>query len=200
MKTRPYGINQFHTHEILDTLWILTMHPRTHELLDFLAEQRALLRTAFDEVPAALRNAAPAPGQWSPAEIIEHVSIANRRIAKLLSKKIAEAKSAGIGADASTEPVLPTIDIPRMLDRARRFTAPEIVLPKGLRADIAWAELERSTIAVREAIAQGDGLALSEIRYPHPLLGPLSLYAWIALVGAHEGRHAQQIREVFSAH
>jgi hypothetical protein len=91
--------------------------------------------------------------------------------------------------------VLPTIDIAMMLDRSRRLTAPEIVLPKGLSADIAWAELERSTIAVREAIAQGDGLGLSEIRYPHPLLGPLSLYAWIALVGAHEGRHAQQIRE-----
>jgi hypothetical protein len=176
------------------------MHPRTRELLDFLAEQRALLRTAFDEVPAPLRNAAPVPGQWSPAEVIEHISIANRRIAKLLSKKIAEAKSAGLGADASTEPVLPTLDIAMMLDRSRRLTAPEIVLPKGLSADIAWAELEQSTIAVREAIAQGDGLALSEIRYPHPLLGPLSLYEWIALVGAHEGRHAQQIREVFSAH
>src|SRR5262249_4976112 len=100
-------------------------------------------------------------------------------------------------ADASTEPVLPTLDIARVLDRSTPLTAPEIVRPRGLSADAAWAQLERSTIALRASIAQGDGLALSEITYPHPLLGPLSMYGWIALAGAHEGRHAEQIREAF---
>ena len=46
------------------------------------------------------------------------------------------------------------------------------------------------------AIARGDGLALSQVEHPHPIFGPLNLYQWVAFVGAHEARHAAQIREV----
>jgi hypothetical protein len=54
---------------------------------------------------------------------------------------------------------------------------------------------EPTHVALHASIAQGDGLALSAMTHPHPLLGPLSRYAWIALVGAHEARHAAQLRE-----
>jgi hypothetical protein len=73
--------------------------------------------------------------------------------------------------------------------------APGVLEPTGLDADAAWAALERATMEVRASIAEGDGLALSTITHPHPLFGPLTLYDWIAFVGAHEARHAAQIRE-----
>ncbi len=44
--------------------------------------------------------------------------------------------------------------------------------------------------------AKGDGLALQEIVYPHPWLGPLNAYEWIAFIAAHMARHTEQIREV----
>jgi hypothetical protein len=68
-----------------------------------------------------------------------------------------------------------------------------------LAADAAWEELERGGRAVREAAGAGDGLALGTVYHPHPQFGPLSLYQWIAFVGAHEGRHAAQIRETGEA-
>jgi hypothetical protein len=34
---------------------------------------------------------------------------------------------------------------------------------------------------------------------PHPALGDQNLYQWIAFVGAHESRHAAQIREIAAA-
>ena len=39
-------------------------------------------------------------------------------------------------------------------------------------------------------------LALSTASHPHPLLGMLDMYEWVWANGAHELRHAAQIREV----
>jgi hypothetical protein len=174
------------------------MHPRTHELLRYLDAQRAMLRAEFDGVPEGIRNRPPAPGQWSPVGIVEHLAIANRRIAKMITKRAAEAREGGLGPETSTDPILATIDINRIVERVTRVAAPEVLHPTGLDADAAWAALEQSTVAVREAIAKADGLALSEVSYPHPLFGALSLYCWIAFVGAHEARHAAQIRECWA--
>ena len=171
------------------------MHPRTAELLQYLDAQHAILRAAFNAVPEDIRNRPPAPGQWSPVGIIEHLAIVNGRIAKLITKRAAEAREAGLGGETSTDSILSTLDIDRVTDRVTRVAAPEVLHPTGLDAGTAWASLEQSTVAVREAIATVDGLALSEVMHPHPLFGPLSLYTWIAFVGAHEARHAAQIRE-----
>src|SRR6266850_7286303 len=176
------------------------MHPRTQELLEYLDAQRAALRAAFDAVPPDVRNRPPAPGRWSVAAVIEHLAIVDGRIAKLIAKRVAEAREAGIGPETSTDPILPAIDTARVLNRATRVAAPEMVRPTGLvDADAAWAALERSTAAVRQAMAEADGLALCDVMHPHPLFGPLSLYYWIAFVGAHEARHAAQIRECLEA-
>src|SRR5262245_5995616 len=136
------------------------MHPRTRELLDYLDAQRAILRAAFDAVPAEARGKEPAPGAWSPNSIIEHLAIVNRRIARLLSTKIGDARAAGLGPETSTGPLLPAIDVTRLIDRSIRFTAPETVRPTGLDAGAAWDALDRSTAALRDAVAAGDGLAL----------------------------------------
>src|SRR5262245_20602350 len=128
------------------------MHPRTHELLTYLDEQRAVLRAAFDAVPEDARSRPPAAGQWSPVGIIEHLAIANGRIAKMITRRVAEAREAGLGPETSADPILATLDIHRVVDRVTRVAAPEVLHPTGLDADVAWASLERSTAAVRDAI------------------------------------------------
>jgi hypothetical protein len=63
----------------LNPLWLNhRMHPRTRELLEYLDEQRAVLRAAVDSVPAALREKPPASGRWSVAEIIDRRSAESR--------------------------------------------------------------------------------------------------------------------------
>lgn len=175
------------------------MHPRTRELLDYLDQQRVTLRAAFDAVPADARGREPAPGAWSPNAIVEHLGIVGRRVAKLLSTKIAEGRAAGLGPETSSEPVLPTVDTAYVLDRSMRRMAPPMVQPGGVDSDAAWAALEQATVALRASMMEGDGLALGTLSHPHPLLGPISLYHWIAFVGAHEARHAAQIRECVQA-
>jgi hypothetical protein len=172
------------------------MHPRIRELLDHLDSQRAILRAAFDAVPAAARDRSPAPDRWSPAGIVEHLAIVEQRVGPALAARIASARADGVGVDTSSEPVLPTLDLERVVSRTTRVNAPEMSHPSGLDAETAWAALERAGTAVRETLRSADGLALGTITHPHPFFEALSLYEWFALIGSHEARHAAQIREI----
>jgi DinB family protein len=175
------------------------MHPRTCELLEYLDAQRARLRAAYDAVPPAIRETPPAPGRWSPAAIIEHLAIVGARIAQMLASEITAMRAQGAGAETSTDPILPTMDLARVQNRSRPVTAPDRLQPTNLGAEAAWEALEHAGAALRAAALAGDGLALGLVMYPHPILGPISLYEWIAFVGAHEARHAAQIEEITGA-
>jgi hypothetical protein len=172
------------------------MHPRTTELLAYLDTQRAGLREAFERVPRDQRDRKPAPDRWSAANVVEHLAIVEGRIAGRFAGLIAEARANGHAAESSTDPILPTIDMTRVTDRSGRINAPDPIQPTGLAADAAWAALETSRAALHDTMKAGDGLALGTITSPHPLFGPMPLYQWYAFLGAHEARHAAQIREI----
>jgi hypothetical protein len=172
------------------------MHPRTRELLDYLNAQRAELRTAFDALAPSLRDVPPAADQWSAANIVEHLAIVETRIAGMLTTKIAAARAEGLASETSTDPILPTIDTAKVLNRSTRVESPSTGLPTGLGAEEAWAALERAGTAVQDALMSGDGLALDGVTHVHPLFGPMSAYYWFGFIAAHEGRHAAQMREI----
>ncbi|HEU4629913.1 MAG TPA: DinB family protein [Gemmatimonadaceae bacterium] len=176
------------------------MHTRIAELLDFLDAQREVLRAAVARVPADAGERRPAPDRWSAAEILEHLSLVERSVAGLLTARLAEARAGGLGPDTATTSVLATFDLRRVLDRSRRVTASTRAQPsQGLDAAAAWAALERTRAALREAVLAADGLALGEVTHSHAALGTLTLYEWIAFVGGHEARHAAQIDEIVAA-
>lgn len=174
------------------------MHPRTEELLRHLDTQHERLRKAVESVPRERRERKPNPERWSVAEVIEHLSIVERRIERVFSAKLAEARASGsVGVERDQSPVVGTIDMDRVVDRTRRITAAEAALPSGkLDAEAAWSVLEAARNTLCDAVRGSDGLALGEIVQPHPVLGPINLYQWIAFVGGHEARHAAQILEL----
>lgn len=176
------------------------MHPRTHELLEYLDEQRAVLRAAVNAVPMPLRDQVPAVGRWSVAGVIEHLAIVEEGLAGRLRAQIAEARAAGLGHETNADPVLPTLNMDRVLDRTTRFTARDALQPTGVRSEAAWTALEHAGASVRETLRANDGLALETVSMPHPRLGSMSLYYFFAFVGAHEARHAAQIRDRRRAH
>jgi hypothetical protein len=170
------------------------MHVITRELLAYLDEQRSVLKAAFESIPPELRDRPPAPERWSAANVVEHLAIVETRISTLLSERIEEAR-AGLPPETRADPILPTIDYQRMYDRSTRVKAPEPVIPTGLNAMAAWNALEQAGSKMRALLVANDGLALSSVSHPHPRFGLLSVYQWVAFLGAHEVRHAQQIRE-----
>lgn len=176
------------------------MHLRIQEVLAHLDTHRAALERAVADVPPPLRGRRPAAERWSVDEILEHLSLVEARIAQLLASHLAAARAAGLGPERETSPVLPTLDMSRLLDRSQPLTASDSSQPRaGLSASAAWATLTEQRRALRETVLASDGLALGAVSIPHPRLGPLDVYQWLVFLGGHEARHTAQIREVASA-
>lgn len=176
------------------------MHPRTLEILEHLDHHRASLGSAVELIPQALHARRPAPDRWSAVEIVEHLVIVETRIASMFADHVNAARKNGLGPDAASSPILPSLDVDGLLDRSRPIVAGENSQPHGgLTMDEARAKLEETRRNLKQAILEADGLALEEVSAPHRILGSLNMYQWLIFVGTHEGRHALQIREVAAA-
>jgi hypothetical protein len=176
------------------------MQRRLQEVLTYLDAQYETLRNAFESVPDEQRANSPAPGAWSPAGIIEHLAIVETSIGRLISHRVATGRESGVGPETEDSSVLENFAVGRAIgDRTRRIVSGERSNPtQELAPDAAWSAFETAHADLRAAAASAEGLALGEIVHPHPVFGPLNLYHWIAFVGGHEARHAEQIREASS--
>lgn len=173
------------------------MHPRLEEVLSYLDSERAALSEAVELVPSELRGQQPGPDRWSVAQVLQHLGIIERRVAIGMTKWVRDARAGGLGPELETSSVLGSLDLALIADRSRRRNAPEEVRPKGdLDAASAWTALEQTRATLRAGVLPGSGLALGEVIQPHPVLGPINLYQWLLFVGAHEARHAAQVREI----
>lgn len=176
------------------------MHPRIREVLTYLDAQRALLERAVAAVPPELRARRPSPERWSVAEVLEHVALVESQVNWLIATRLDAARAAGLGPEQDTDPVLPTFDLSRALDRSRPLEAGESTQPRaGLDASMAEAALTHARESLRATILSADGLALTQLSAPNPVLGPLNAYQWVLFIGAHEARHAEQIQESAAA-
>jgi hypothetical protein len=80
-------------------------------------------------------------------------------------------------------------------DRTQAIEAPERVVPQGeMSAGAARVALQATRGVLLDQLHAGDGLAYSGVLHPHPFLGVLDLYEWVYFLGAHERRHADQVR------
>ncbi|HKP35353.1 MAG TPA: DinB family protein [Pyrinomonadaceae bacterium] len=172
------------------------MHPRIEEVINYLDGERAALRDAVEQVPAELRDKQPGSDRWSVAQVLEHLGIIEKRVGLGLTKWVSEARDT-LGPEADTSSVMNSLPRQLIIDRSQRRNAPEEVRPPGeIDAKRAWEVLEGTRETLRSAFLSGDGLALSEVVQPHPILGPINIYQWLLFVGSHEERHTAQILEI----
>ena len=173
------------------------MHPRMEEVINYLDRERAALREAIDRVPADLRDKQPGPDRWSVAQVLQHLGIIERRVAIGMSTWVGDASRDAVGPEMETSSVMNSLPTELIKDRTTRRNAPDEVRPTGdIDAKTAWATLESTREKLRSAFLGGDGLALSAVVQPHPILGPINLYQWMLFVGSHEERHTAQVNEI----
>jgi len=181
------------------------MHPRLHEIVTYLEEQRASLLAAADRIPRREWMKSPAPGAWSVSEVLEHLRLSEEAVARLVTKLGNEARVSGrIPAETQTSSLLSSLDQllagRGVVDRTVRREAPETVRPGGPVAEHVVLEgLSRSRIELLKAIAAVDGLALEHLRWTSAVLGDLHLYQYILFVGQHEARHTMQLEDMAPA-
>ena len=163
------------------------------EIFDDIDSTRADLLRSVEGLSAEQRDFRPSPDRWSVAEIVEHLSIVEGNVVRLLGTLMEKAGEEGAArvADAPFAPV--SIEEFVEQSRGQKFNAPERIRPTGAPLADSLARLRDSRSALhslRPRVEQTDGAAL---RFPHPVWGPINLYQWLLFVGAHEQRHLAQI-------
>lgn len=169
------------------------------EALEIIGARHADLRREVGELAAQQLNFRPRADSWTIGEIVEHLSIVQEGMGKIASKLVREAEAAG--ARWHPEVLIEGVDVDFVSDRRTgRLDAPENVRPRG---GVAIAEslskLERDFQRLEEMRPRIESVDLSNVTFPHPAFGALSGYQWLALLGIHEGRHIEQIREIKSS-
>jgi hypothetical protein len=172
---------------------------RLAEVLRYADDRRAELLGAVRDVDAAVLERRGTPEVWSAAEILDHLRRTEDGIARGLARRIAEAIAAGLPPEVPTASALAALDRNPLADRSRYIESPDFVRPApGASAADALAGLDASRLALHAALSGAERYALDGVTMPHPVMGTLDVYQWIAFVGQHEARHTAQIRDVLA--
>ncbi len=76
------------------------MHPRLAETMSYVEEKRRQLLQSFEGVPRDRLCRRAAPDGWSVAEILDHLRIVESGIARLITKRVGQAREAGLGEES----------------------------------------------------------------------------------------------------
>jgi hypothetical protein len=150
----------------------------------------AFLRSLAGVGEAACRLR-PAENRWSVLECAEHVAVAEEVMLGLVT-----------GERKARDPEGPKRD-ERILrsgtDRSTRFDASDQSQPRGRFSTLAeavghfQAVRERTLHLVQQT---GEDLRATEVKHPHHVVGVISTYECLLLMGSHVQRHALQIEEI----
>jgi hypothetical protein len=141
-----------------------------------------------DEAACRLR---PAENRWSVLECAEHVAAAEEVMLGLVT---GERKARDPGGPKRDDRILRS-----GTDRGTRFDASVQSQPRGRFSTVAEAVAhfratrERTLRLVEQT---GEDLRATEVKHPHQVVGVISTYECLLLMGSHAQRHALQIEEI----
>lgn len=169
-----------------------------HTVADILAaneQAQARFIAAVSNLTEAQANFRPDENQWTIAEIVEHISIANGGFLRITHKLLKEAESAPRPPRAVLN--LGHTSLDENGQQPPPVQAPDRVRPQGgSRIEDSLAKIRESLAGFAQVQPRLEAVDLSEQMFPHPTLGPINAYQWMALLGEHEDRHRDQIERL----
>ena len=157
-----------------------------------LKRTEAKFMASVEGLSEAQWNYKPAPDRWSIAECAEHITAAEPFIRNL----VAESTKSELAADAEGPTNKDSAILTAIVDRTKKFKAPEPLIPTNRfgtpAAAVAAFRKERAeTIALASS-----GVDLRTHGAKHFAFGTLDSYGWFLFLSAHSERHTLQIEEV----
>lgn len=136
----------------------------------------------------------PDANTWSIAECAEHIALSEDSLLELVTKKVMTSPPP---ADGKPDPANDEKLLTMLVDRGKKFQAPEFLRPtrKWATAEELIAHFKTSRDRTIEYVetTQGD---LRAHAAPHPVFKALDAYQWILLISGHSERHTLQLNEV----
>lgn len=166
------------------------------EIFDFIENIRAEITGKVAGLSAEESNFRPRENAWTIAEIVEHLGKTEAGVTRSLLKFLKKAEAENLSSDGNFSAPISFVEQAQAAS-AVKLEAPEQVRPAGgasLAESLAALQKSRETLtALRARFEQSDH---SASRFPHPFFGEINLYQWLAVIGLHEARHLNQIRNI----
>jgi uncharacterized damage-inducible protein DinB len=140
-----------------------------------------------------------AEGQWTIAEIVEHLALVESRLLRLTSVTSLKLERAG---ETSSEAAGLNIEIPDGAERNDVFKVKtkEEYEPTGNVSIVDSLKLLQTLhddlCALRPRLER---VNLNAVSFDHWVLGALTLGQWLAFIGIHEQRHLGQIQSILGS-
>lgn len=163
------------------------------KLVQHLERTRDKFLKSVEGLSEAQWNYKAAPEKWSIAQCAEHIAAAESFIRGAVEKALAAPL-----ADGQDRAALVKDDtvLTMIVDRSRKFSAPEPLMPGDrFGSPAAAVESFRKERGETMKLAQGD----TDFRahaLQHPGFGMLDTYGWMLFLSGHTERHTLQIEEV----
>ena len=168
---------------------------RLSELVDYATDTRQQLEEFVQGVPMSLQTQRTDPDSWTITESVEHLCMIEDSIGRLISSMAKQLRSDNAHeGDASS--MLGSLDQFGLAATKVKLVAPAAYRPTGTLSTAEALEKLRSIRArVLEGVQKANGLDLTKATFPHPFFGPLDGYQWLLLIGQHEMRHLNQMKD-----
>jgi hypothetical protein len=163
------------------------------EIYEDIDGKRASLLRGVEGLSDEQQSFRASPDSWSVAEIVEHLSMVEGSVARLLGSLLGKAEAAGHAR--STDAPFAPVTISEFVEQSRgqKFNAPESARPTGAPLAESVNRLLETRAAVHNLRPRFESVDGTALRFPHPAFGPLDLYQWLAFIGVHDARHLAQI-------
>jgi uncharacterized damage-inducible protein DinB len=138
---------------------------------------------------------------WTITEIVEHIAIVENGMASIASGLLQKATAENIENDGSANISAGFLERASQIAdrRERKVVAPERVVPTG-RLSIAdsFVKMDENAKLLTHLRKGVETVNTQKAKFPHPFFGDLTATEWLALIGGHELRHIDQIKEILS--
>ena len=177
------------------------MYTSVADIYKAIDEPRERIYKRVENLNEEQANARPDANAWSATEIVQHLTIMEDRLVRMMKVMLTKAEGASAKSDRATVEIKP-FSLDELVARSRneKYIAPEAMRPSGTvpLADLL-VRLHQSRVELRSLRPRIEATDLSAVTYPHPAFGPLNVYQWLAFIGLHEERHLRQLESVMAA-
>jgi hypothetical protein len=163
-------------------------------------EPRERIYKRVESLSEEQANTRPNAKAWSATEIVEHLTITEERLVRMMKVMLTKAEGASVKSDRSAVEIRP-FSLDELVARSRneKYIAPVAMRPSGtVQLAHLLVRLRQSRVELGSLRPRIEATDLSEFTYSHPAFGPLNCYQWLAFIGLHEERHLRQLESVMA--
>lgn len=166
------------------------------EIFNDIDGMRARLTETVSNLSEAESNFRANENVWTVAELVEHLAKTEASLVPLVFRLLKNAEAEGTASDGTINPPLSFVETHDKV-KDTKMQAPEMIRPEGSKpVSESLAKMNETRETIRNLRSRLEAVDSSNTAFPHPFLGKMNLYQWLAFIGLHEARHLGQIEKI----